>query len=62
MLPDLYLIKKVFDVVQLVSCINKHMQTLDRAIVGSPGDSCIGCEELMATQLRIGTKHLSGGA
>jgi hypothetical protein len=23
--PDLYLVRKVFDVLQLVSCINRHM-------------------------------------
>jgi hypothetical protein len=60
--PDLYLVRKVFDVLQLVSWINRHMETLVRAVVGSPGDSCIGCEEPMATQLRIGSKHPSGGA
>jgi hypothetical protein len=60
--PDLYLVRKVFDVLQLGSCINRHTQTLVRAVVGSPGDSCISCEESMATQLRIGSKHPSGGA
>jgi hypothetical protein len=60
--PDLYLVRKVFDVLQLVSYINRHMQTLVRVIVGSAGDSCISCEEPMASQLRIGSKHPSGGA
>jgi hypothetical protein len=55
--PDLYLVKKVFDVFQLVSCINRHMQTLVRAVVGSLGDSCIGCKEPMATQFEIRSKH-----
>jgi hypothetical protein len=55
--PDLYLIRKVFNVLQLVSCINRHIQTLVRAVVGSPGDSCIGCREPMATQFEIGSKH-----
>jgi hypothetical protein len=26
-------------------------------MVGSPGDSCIGCKELMATQFEIRSKH-----
>jgi hypothetical protein len=55
--PDLYLVKKVFDVFQLVSCINRHMQTLVRAVVGSLGDSCIDCKEPMATQFEIRSKH-----
>jgi hypothetical protein len=59
--PDLNLARKIFDVIQLVSCINRHMETLVQAVVGSLGDSCIGCEELMANQLRIGSKHPSGG-
>jgi hypothetical protein len=61
-LADLYLVRKVFDVLQLVSCINRHMYTLVQVIVVSLSDSCIGCEEPMATQLRIGSKHPSGGA
>jgi hypothetical protein len=60
--PDLYLIKKLFDVLQLVSCINRHMQTLVQAVVGSPGDSCIGYKEPMATQFEIRYKHLIRGA
>jgi hypothetical protein len=60
--PDLYLVKKVFDVLQLVSYINRHMQTLVRAMVSSPGDSCIGCKEPMATQFEIRSKHPIRGA
>jgi hypothetical protein len=60
--PELYLVRKVFDVLQLVSCINRHMQTLVRAVVGSLGDSCIGCKELMATQFEIRYNHPIRGA
>jgi hypothetical protein len=56
--PDLYLIRKVFNVLQLVSCISRHIKTLVRVVVDSPGDSCIGCREPMATQFKIGSKHL----
>jgi hypothetical protein len=62
MSPDLYLVSKVFDVLQLVSCINRHVQTLVWAIIGSPADSCIDYEEPMATQRQIGSKHPSRGA
>jgi hypothetical protein len=60
--PDLYLVRKVFDVLQLVSYINRHISTLVQSVVGSPGDSCIGCEDPMSTRLRIASKHPSGGA
>jgi hypothetical protein len=55
--PDLYLIRKVFNVLQLVSCINRHIQMLVRAVVGSSGDFCIDCREPMATQFKNGFKH-----
>jgi hypothetical protein len=55
--PDLYLTRKVFDVLQLVSCINRHIYMLVRAVVSFMGDSCIGCRELMATQFEIGSKY-----
>jgi hypothetical protein len=59
---DLYLVRKVFDVLQLVSCINGHMQTLVRVVVGSPGDSCISYKEMMAPQFEIRSKHPIRGA
>jgi hypothetical protein len=31
-------------------------------VVGSTGDSCIGCKEPMATQFEIGSKHSIRGA
>jgi hypothetical protein len=55
--PDIYLVRMVFDVLQLISRINRHMQTLVRAMVGSPGNFCIGCKEPMATQFEIRSKH-----
>jgi hypothetical protein len=60
--PDLYLVRKVFDVLQLVSCINRHMYALVRAVIGSLGDSCISCKESMAIQFEIRSKHLIRGA
>jgi hypothetical protein len=60
--PDLYLVRKVFDVLQLVSCINRDMQTLVQAVVGPLGDSCIGCKEPMATKFEIRSKHPIRGA